>query len=136
MGLYAIECPLCKVPFMWFSGHTGDQRCDKCRRAMFTIKDHVKGTVKFLYYRDGMLFYETSETRFLFPVPISDIGTATFMAEDRAMLFMRYIRKFMEVTSKSGVVAVEGFPEDKALLVDPGKPSSRLAITNLGKDKK
>lgn len=65
-----------------------------------TIKDHVKGVVKFQYYRDGMLFYETSETKFLFPVPISDIGPATFMAEDKAMLFMRWIRKFMEVTKK------------------------------------
>ena len=30
---------------------------------------------------------------FRFPVPISDAGTATFLAEDRAMLFMRYIRR-------------------------------------------
>lgn len=48
--------------------------------------------VSFKYYRDGTLWYIT-ECGFLFPVPISDIGNATFHAEDRAMLFMRYIRK-------------------------------------------
>ena len=63
-----------------------------------TIKDHVKGNVKFEFYRDGQLFYKTSSTGLLFPVPISDIGTATFLAEDKAMLFMRYIRKFLEET--------------------------------------
>ena len=59
-----------------------------------TIKDHVKGVVKFQYYRDGQLYYKT-ETGLLFPVPIDDIGNATFLAEDKAMLFMRYIRKFL-----------------------------------------
>jgi hypothetical protein len=28
-------------------------------------------------------------------VPIEEAGTATFLAEDRAILFMRYIRKHM-----------------------------------------
>lgn len=60
-----------------------------------TIKDHVKGVVKFQYYRDSQLFYKT-ETGLVFPVPVEDIGNATFLAEDRAMLFMRYIRKFLE----------------------------------------
>ena len=44
----------------------------------------------------GQLGYET-ECGFRFPVPIEDAGTATFLAEDRAILFMRYIRKQMEV---------------------------------------
>ncbi len=50
--------------------------------------------VKFSFYRDGQLWYET-ECGFRFPVPITDAGTATFLAEDRAILFMRYIRKQM-----------------------------------------
>jgi hypothetical protein len=29
------------------------------------------------------------------------VGTATFLAEDRAILFMRYIRKHMEYLKKS-----------------------------------
>lgn len=60
-----------------------------------SIKEHVKGLVRFQYYRDENLWYKT-ETDLLFPVPISDIGNATFLAEDKAMLFMRYIRKFLE----------------------------------------
>ena len=54
----------------------------------------VKGgkRVHFEYYRGGELHYKT-ECGFQFPVPISDIGDATFMKEDKAMLFMRYIRK-------------------------------------------
>lgn len=59
------------------------------------IKEHIKDNkkVKFLYYRGKELWYET-ELGFKFPVPIDDIGEATFLAEDKAMLFMRYIRKY------------------------------------------
>ena len=59
------------------------------------IKDHVNNdqVVTFLYYRDGELWYNT-EKGFIFPVPISDIGNATFNAKDKAILFMRYIRKY------------------------------------------
>ena len=63
---------------------------------MYTLKDHVRGNVKFSHYFDGNLWYET-ETAFSFPVPISDIGNAKFLSIDRAMLFMRYIRKHMEL---------------------------------------
>lgn len=61
---------------------------------MSDIKDHIKGTVAFQYYRAGELWYKTSETGLLFPVPVADIGDATFLANDKAMLFMRYIRKW------------------------------------------
>ncbi len=54
--------------------------------------------VHFLYYRKGELWYRTTDG-FVFPVPISDCGDGTFMAEDRAMLFMRYIRKQLEAES-------------------------------------
>jgi DNA-directed RNA polymerase subunit RPC12/RpoP len=94
MGLYAINCVQCSAPFMWFSG-TMDQRCDACRSKTMTIKDHVKGMVKFQYFRDNQLFYKT-ETGLVFPVPVEDTDKGTFLAEDKAMLFMRYIRKFLE----------------------------------------
>lgn len=51
--------------------------------------------VRFVFYRKGSLWYET-ETQFRFPVPISDTGDGTFLPEDKAMLFMRYIRKEIE----------------------------------------
>lgn len=60
-----------------------------------SIKDLVKNnTAKFQYYRGGSLWYKVDD--FLFPVPVSDIGEATFMDEDKAILFMRYIRKYMK----------------------------------------
>lgn len=56
------------------------------------IREMVKDKkVQFSYYRDGALWY-TTECGFLFPVDISDIGTATFQSSDKAILFMRYIR--------------------------------------------
>ena len=63
---------------------------------MRTLKEMIVNNqrVRFCFYRDGQLWYET-ECGFQFPVPIADTGTATFMAEDRAILFMRYIRKYM-----------------------------------------
>lgn len=65
-----------------------------------SIKDMIKDkNVTFEYYRDGDLWYKT-ECGFRFPVPISDIGTATFMKVDKAILFMRYIRKYMQVIQK------------------------------------
>ena len=67
---------------------------------MYTIKDHVRGTVNFTHYFDGNLWYKTSETAFHFPVPIDDVGTATFLASDKAMMFMRYIRKHMELLNE------------------------------------
>ena len=67
-----------------------------------SIKDMVKDnqTVTFQFYRDGQLWYDT-ECGFEFPVPISEAGTATFLAQDRAILFMRYIRKHIEYLKTS-----------------------------------
>jgi hypothetical protein len=64
---------------------------------MYSIKDMVKDgkKVRFTFYRDRQLFYQT-ECGFEFPVPIEDIGNATFLAEDKAILFMRYIRKHLK----------------------------------------
>lgn len=62
------------------------------------LKERVKGKATFEYYKDSQLWYST-EDGFEFPVPIEDIGTATFHKEDKAMLFMRYIRKHMEITN-------------------------------------
>jgi len=47
-----------------------------------------------------MRTHET-ECGFRFPVPISEAGTATFLAEDRALLFMRYIRWQLATLAKA-----------------------------------
>jgi len=63
---------------------------------MMSIKEMVKDKkVRFSYYADKALYYVT-EDGFEFPVPIDEIGNATFKAEDKAILFMRYIRKQVE----------------------------------------
>lgn len=63
----------------------------------YDIKSMVAGgkRVKFLFYRQKELWYVT-ECGFEFPVPIEDTGDGVFMVEDKAMLFMRYIRKHIE----------------------------------------
>lgn len=62
-----------------------------------TLKEMVKGkTVRFRFYRDFELWYQT-EDGFEFPVPINDTGTGIFRAEDKAILFMRWIRKQLAV---------------------------------------
>jgi hypothetical protein len=63
---------------------------------MNSLKDMVKDNrkVRFAFHRDQQLFYRT-ECGFESPVPIDDIGNATSLAEDKAILFMRYIRKHL-----------------------------------------
>jgi hypothetical protein len=82
-----------------------------------TIKQMVENrqTVRFRFYRDGQLWYAT-ECGFEFPVPIAEAGTATFLAEDKAILFMRYIRRYMEFLKKS--------MDQEGSLEFNGKPSS------------
>ena len=69
---------------------------------MRTIKEMVINNQKvcFQFYRDRKLWYST-ECGFEFPVPIEDVGNATFLNQDRAILFMRYIRKHREYILKS-----------------------------------
>lgn len=61
-----------------------------------TIKAHIQGDAVFQYYKDGALWYMTGETDFIFPVPIEDIGNATFNTVEKGLLMMRYIRKHMK----------------------------------------
>lgn len=69
---------------------------------MSKLKEMVSGDKKvhFKFYRENTLWYKT-ECDFEFPVPISDIGNATFLNEDRAILFMRYIRKHLDFIETS-----------------------------------
>jgi hypothetical protein len=61
---------------------------------MSELKRHVVGEVHFEFYRDGNLWYR-SDGGLSFPVPIDDVGNATFKRDDKALLFMRYICKFL-----------------------------------------
>lgn len=64
---------------------------------MSKLKELVAGgkMVTFSHYRQNELWYKT-DCGFEFPVPIEDTGDGTFLATDKALLFMRYIRKHLE----------------------------------------
>lgn len=81
------------------------------------IKDLIKNnTVDFVEYRKGFLYYKIkyqtgTETHpsfsysgiderpvyetYKFPVPIVDIGDASFPAQEKAIFFMRYLNQAM-----------------------------------------
>lgn len=88
------------------------------------LKDNF---VHFSHYRKGYLYYTISElgaqvgptvsdgfghtdvyrptiATYCFPVPLDDVGDATFNATEKALLFMRYIRKAQEEGSFVKVV--------------------------------
>jgi hypothetical protein len=69
---------------------------------MMNIKEMVKDGkgVSLIHYKDSELWYRT-ECGFEFPVPIADTGNATFLANDRAILFMRYIRKHIALLAEA-----------------------------------
>jgi len=65
------------------------------------IREIVKDNrVRFVKLRKGYAFYrvrvpgETVDRAF--PVPLADVGDATLLASDDALIFMRYIRKAIE----------------------------------------
>ncbi len=69
---------------------------------MYNIKEMVSDgkKVRFTHYKNYELWYIT-ETGFEFPVPTDDCGDATFPAEDKAILYMRYIRKHVNMLQEA-----------------------------------
>lgn len=66
-----------------------------------SVKDMVKNKkVVFQRYSHGELWYAT-ECGFEFPVPTADVGDATMLSEDKAILFMRYINKHLAVIDEA-----------------------------------
>ena len=60
------------------------------------IKDIVKNnSVYFLYYRQQTMYYGVTvgEQKMMFPVPLEDVMDATLFAKEKAITYMRYIRK-------------------------------------------
>ena len=56
--------------------------------------------VKFVRYQQKELWYKC-ENGFEFPVPISDTGDAAFAEEDKALLFMRWIKKHLDMLDQA-----------------------------------
>lgn len=68
---------------------------------MIDIKANIQPgkVVNFSHYFEGELWYETEDGT-KFPVPIDDLGTATVTKTEKALLFMRYMRKWNEKLSQ------------------------------------
>tara|TARA_B100001105_G_scaffold101105_1_gene81032 strand:+ start:2527 stop:2760 length:234 start_codon:yes stop_codon:yes gene_type:complete len=73
---------------------------------MLSVKDMVKDNkqVTFVHFKEGELWYRTDDG-FEFPVPVADVGTATMLAKDKALLFMRYIRKHVDMLNQARTAA-------------------------------
>lgn len=71
-------------------------------------KRGVLPPLTFVHFKEGELWCRT-EDGFEFPVPVADVGTATMLAKDKALMFMRYIRKQVDMLNQArtaaGVVA-------------------------------
>ncbi len=66
------------------------------------LKDMVSNNKKvfFTRYQQQELWYKT-ECGFEFPVPLSDTGDAAFIQEDKALLFMRWIKKHIDLINQA-----------------------------------
>ena len=63
------------------------------------IKDIVKdNTVHFLFYRQQHMYYGVTVAgkQLMFPVPLEDVKDASLFAEEKAITYMRYIRKALD----------------------------------------
>lgn len=73
---------------------------------MRTLKELIAGNfVHFQEYRKGNLwYYLEDDPSFIFPVPIEDVGDGIFKNMDKAILFMRYIRKHLESIANGNTI--------------------------------
>jgi hypothetical protein len=55
------------------------------------LKTILKEDCTFQFYRDGSLYYKTT-SGFVFGIPIKDVGSGTFNAQERGMVLMRWLR--------------------------------------------
>ncbi len=72
------------------------------------IKDIVKdNTVSFEFYRQQHMYYEIccpDGQKYTFPIPLEDVMDASLFAKEKAITYMRYIRKARE----AGTFVVSG----------------------------
>jgi hypothetical protein len=79
-------------------GHDDLKVSDFCKKGYWA---------SFVYYRQGYMYFEVESwvkkngfdsqlRRFMFPVEVADLGTATVNNIEKAITMMRYIRKALE----------------------------------------
>lgn len=88
------------------------------------LKDLVKDDkkVRFSYFRDNEFWYE-HEDGLMFPVSLADAttGRATFLAEDKAMFFMRWMKRYIDSAKEetySFSTGMDAPPEGKETYTD------------------
>lgn len=64
-----------------------------------STKAHIQGNVTFVRFQAGNLWYRCADG-FEFPVPVSDTGEATFLAQDKGIFFMRWIRQHVALLAE------------------------------------
>lgn len=64
----------------------------------YNLKENLIGNVSFEYYRDHALWYRT-QTGLLFPIPMTDLDTCQLLATEKAMVCMKWIRKYIAAQS-------------------------------------
>lgn len=63
--------------------------------AEINLKDLIKDNyVTFLSYKKGFFYYNIKN--YIFPVPVDDIGDGELLHTDKAIMFMRWIRKAIQ----------------------------------------
>lgn len=60
------------------------------------LKANIEGEATFQYFRGSDMIYKTAHG-LSFPVPVTDVGAATFHSVEKASLMMRWIRKEIEL---------------------------------------
>ncbi len=65
------------------------------------LADLVKGTVKLVRVESYNLWYRHAEHDFEFPVPVSETNGACFLAEEKGLLFMRWIRPHLKMLEEA-----------------------------------
>ena len=89
--------------FLWLLNSVVEYRLDKAEvvgsiPTGATNQLQRRNSHEHQFFRKGELHYKTDDG-FSFVVPADDVGDGVFLASDRAMLFMRYIRKQLEANA-------------------------------------
>lgn len=63
----------------------------------FTLQDHLQGSARFTFFRKNVMWYRTSHTNLLFPVPVEEV-TCTLLVTEKATFFRRWITKHLSAT--------------------------------------
>jgi len=66
---------------------------------MHTIKQIIENnTAQFSFYQEGKVYYSISveNDMYEFPIPIEEVGTGVLLRDEKAIYFMKWIKKAIE----------------------------------------